>query len=397
MRLSIACLVAAYLLSQFYRSCLAVLTPVLNEQIGVTAGDLAVSLGLWYGAFALVQIPVGEALDRIGPRRTVGWTLALGGAGGAGAFAMAQGPMGIHLAMVLIGMGCGPILVGSYFIFARSFKPALFGSLAASMIGVGSLGNLAGATPLAMALEAIGWRATLWGLAAVTLLVAALILVFARDPERIAPPPGARRGTALDVLKLPGFWLLLPLTMANYTAAAGIRGVWAGPYLADVFGADTHLIGRVTLVMGLAMIAGNFVYGPADRLLGSHKRVILAGNGTLVLALAALVFWSAQSLWMATVTLALVGFFGASFPVIMAHGRSFYPPHLTGRGVTLHNMFSILGVAGMQFASRPVFDAASAQFAPATAYAVLFGFFLMPVALGLGFYVFTRDTGDGLN
>lgn len=79
MRLSIACLVVAYLLSQFYRTCLAVLTPVLHDRIGVTAGDLAVLLGLWYAAFALVQIPVGEALDRIGPRRTVGWTLALGG------------------------------------------------------------------------------------------------------------------------------------------------------------------------------------------------------------------------------------------------------------------------------------------------------------------------------
>lgn len=79
MRLSIACLVAAYLLSQFYRTCLAGLTPVLHDEIGVTAGDLAVLLGLWYAAFALVQMPVGEALDRSGPRRTVGRTLALGG------------------------------------------------------------------------------------------------------------------------------------------------------------------------------------------------------------------------------------------------------------------------------------------------------------------------------
>ncbi|MBN2739266.1 MAG: MFS transporter [Rhodobacteraceae bacterium] len=397
MRLSIACLVAAYLLSQFYRTCLAVLTPVLHDQIGVTAGDLAVSLGLWYGAFALVQIPVGEALDRIGPRRTVGWTLALGGGGGAVAFALAQGPMGIHVAMVLIGMGCGPILVGSYFIFARAFNPALFGTLAASMIGVGSLGNLAGAAPLASAVATFGWRPSLWVLAGVTLVVAILILVFARDPERLSQPVGARRGSALDVLKLPGFWMLLPLTMANYTAAAGIRGVWAGPYLADVFGADAHVIGRVTLVMGLAMIAGNFAYGPADRIFGSHKRVIVLGNAVLALALAGLFIWTAQSLWMATMILALVGFFGASFPVIMAHGRTFYPPHLTGRGVTLHNMFSIMGVAAMQFASRPVFDVASAHFAPATAYGLLFAFFLAPLVVGLGFYVFTRDTGDGLN
>ncbi|WGT49426.1 MFS transporter [Thioclava nitratireducens] len=396
MYISIASLVGAYLLSQFYRTCLAVLTPVLGKEIGVTPGDLAVSLGLWYGAFALIQIPIGEALDRIGPRRTVGVLMALGGGGGAAVFAMAQGPMGIHIAMILIGAGCAPVLVGSYFIFARSFKPALFGTLAASMIGAGSLGNLAGAAPLAASIEAFGWRPTLWALSALTLLVAALILWLARDPERVEQPAG-RRGTALDVLRLPGFWVLLPLTVANYTAAAGIRGVWAGSYLADVFGADANLIGRVTLVMGLAMIAGNFAYGPADKIFGSHKRVALYGNAVLAVALAMLFVLPGQSLWLATVLLAAIGFFGASFPVIMAHGRTFYPPHLTGRGVTLHNMFSIMGVAGMQFASRPVFDVVSVGHTPAVAYGLLFAFFLAPLVIGLAFYVFARDSGDGLS
>ncbi len=154
---TIGCFVAAYLLSQFYRTCLAVLTPVLHDAIGVNAGDLAVSLGLFYAAFAALQIPIGAALDRIGPRRTVGVLLALGGGGGAAMFAMAQGPMGIHLAMILIGAGCGPILVGGYFIFAREFAPVMFGTLAASLLGVGSLGNLAGAAPLVAAVDAFGW------------------------------------------------------------------------------------------------------------------------------------------------------------------------------------------------------------------------------------------------
>ena len=81
----------------------------------------------------------------------------------------------------------------------------------------------------------------------------------------------------------------------------------------------------------------------------------------------------------------------------MAHGRSFYPPHLTGRGVSVHNMFSILGVAIMQFASRPVFEAASAGHSPQTAYGLLFAFFLAPVAIGLGFYLFAPSRGESLN
>lgn len=390
MRLTLTFFVLGYVLSQFYRACLAVLTPVLKEELGAGPGDLALSLGLWYVAFGVMQIPVGEALDRLGPRRTAGVLLGLGGGGGAAVFAMATGPAGIHAAMILIGIGCAPVLMASYYYFARSFRPELFGTLAAGIIGVGSLGNLMGAAPLAATVEAIGWRATLWALAAITIVVAAGVLAFVRDPERVERP-GGREGSVLDLLKMPGLWLLLPLTMANYTAAAGIRGLWAGPYLGDVFGADAAGIGQVTLVMGVAMILGNFAYGPADKLLGSHRRVALAGNAVLALSLAVLWLMPAGSLWQVTAILAAVGFFGASFPVLMAHGRAFFPPHLVGRGVTFLNMFSILGVALAQFGSRPVFEAASQGREPAEAYGLLFLFFLLPVVIGLAIYAFSRD------
>jgi predicted MFS family arabinose efflux permease len=284
--------------------------------------------------------------------------------------------------------------MASYFYFARSFSPALFGTLAAAIIGVGSLGNLLGAAPLGAAVESFGWRNTLWALTAITLVVAAGILLFVRDPAPVERAEGQSKGSVLDILRLPGLWLLLPLTMANYTAAAGIRGLWAGPFLTDVHGADAGLIGKVTLVMGVAMVIGNFLYGPADRLLGSHRRVVLWGNTALALSLAALWLMPGASLLIVTVILAAIGLFGASFPVIMAHGRGFFPPHLIGRGVTFLNMFSILGVALAQFASRPVFEAASATHAPAEAYGLLFLFFLVPVVVGLCFYVFTRDSAD---
>ncbi|MFN4131156.1 MAG: MFS transporter, partial [Paracoccaceae bacterium] len=166
MRAGIAALLAAYVLSQFYRAFLAVLTPVLQTDLGTTASDLAAASGLWFLAFAVMQIPVGEALDRIGPRLT---TAALVGVGAVGAviFAMATGPGAIKLAMVLIGAGCSSVLMASYYIFARSYAPAVFGTLAGATVGIGNLGNIGSSLPLSMAVEAFGWRASLWGLAAV--------------------------------------------------------------------------------------------------------------------------------------------------------------------------------------------------------------------------------------
>lgn len=393
MRVSIAFLVAGYVLSQFYRACLAVLTPVLGSEIGASGTDLAVSLGLWYIAFALMQIPVGEALDRIGPRRTVSVLLGLGGGGGAAVFALAQGPMAVHLAMVLIGIGCAPVLMGAYYIFARSFPPAIFGTLAGATIGVGSLGNLAGAAPLAWVIEAAGWRQALWGLAVITLVVALAIARFTRDPERVTRP-ATGGGSVLDILRLPAIWFILPLIGVNYAAAAGLRGVWAGPYFSTLYGADTAAIGLAMLVMGLAMVAGNFAYGAADRVLGSHKRVVLLGNALQVVILCLLWLMPGPGFWASTAMIAAIGLFGASFPAMMAHGRSFFPPHLMGRGVTLLNMFSIGGVGLFQFASRPVFESAQARGTPAEAFATLFLFFLLPLIAGLALYAFSRTRGD---
>ncbi|HRK43328.1 MAG TPA: MFS transporter, partial [Gemmobacter sp.] len=65
----IACLIAGYVLSQFYRAFLAVLTPVLKADLGAGAEDLAAASSLWFLAFAAMQVPVGIALDTVGPRK----------------------------------------------------------------------------------------------------------------------------------------------------------------------------------------------------------------------------------------------------------------------------------------------------------------------------------------
>ena len=129
-------LILAYTLSQFYRAFLAVLSPVLQAELGAGPEDLAISSGMWFLTFALMQIPIGGALDRAGPRRTVAVLLALGGAGGAAVFALAQAPWHLHVALALMGIGCAPALMGSYYIFARNYPAALFGTLAGAVVGV---------------------------------------------------------------------------------------------------------------------------------------------------------------------------------------------------------------------------------------------------------------------
>lgn len=387
MRLTIATLTLAYVLSQFYRAFLAVMAPALAQDLGIGPEILADASGWWFLAFAAAQLPVGWALDRIGPRITVAGLMAVAAAGAAG-FAMADSAVQIKLAMVLIGIGCAPVLMGAYFIFARSFPARQFGTLAGMVIGVGSLGNLAASAPLGWAMAALGWRGAMWGLAAVTLVVAVVLAVLVRDPERV---PSRGQGSLLTLLRMPALWPILVMMAACYAPAAGLRGLWAGPYLAQVYGAVAGQIGVATLVMGLAMVAGNLVYGPMERLLHTRKWLNVGGNAVVVACLLLLAAWPSQGMVQSVALLAAIGLFGATFPMVIAHGRAFLPPALVGRGVTLLNLFGI-GAAGlMQMATGRLY-AATPPGAPA--YSALFVAYAVLVVAGLAVYVWSTDRSD---
>jgi MFS family permease len=390
MKLGIAVLVLAYGLSQFYRAFLAVLTPALEADIGATPEQLASASGVLFLVFAAMQIPIGAALDRIGPKVTTVVLFLIGGVGGALVFAMAQSSRDITIAMGLIGLGCAPVLMASYYIFARVYSPAVFATLAGAIIGLGSLGNLAGSAPLAWAAEAYGWRASMYGAAGMTFVVVVLLGIFIKDPPRVET---TERGSVLDVLKIRALWPIMVIMTVAYAPSAGIRGLWIGPYATDVFGADAGRIGTMTLLMGLAMIAGSFTYGPLDRLLGTRKWVIFGGNTLGLAALIALALVVDWNIWMSTLLLAVIGMTGASFPMIVAHAKAFLPAHLTGRGVTLLNLFGIGGAGLMQFFTGQI-HAGGASNAGPDLYATLFLVFAGTLAVGLLVYLFAPDRTD---
>lgn len=386
MKLGIAVLTLAYVLSQFYRAFLAVLAPELTAELGIGAADLSRASAIWFAVFAAMQLPVGSALDRLGPRRTASVLLGLCGGGGAALFAVATTGWQIDIAMGLIGAGCSPVLMASYYIFARIYPAAIFATLAAVLIGVGSLGNIAASLPLSWVAGLLGWRGAMAAFSTLTLVTALGCWVLVRDPK---PAAGGSDGALLDLLRIPAMWAILPMMLVSYAPAAGLRGLWAGPYVADIY--DPAMVGSVTLVMGLAMIAGSFAYGPLDRVFGTRKWVILVGNLCAMAGLALLWWAPVPGLWTSTALLALIGAAGASFPMVVAHGRAFVPPALVGRGVTLMNLFGIGGVALMQFASGPLFERAGGGIA---GYQLLFGAFALTLALGCIVYLFAPDKTD---
>jgi sugar phosphate permease len=383
-------LAVAYVLSQFYRSFLAVLTPQLTAELGADKADLSLASGLWFITFGLMQFVVGVCLDRYGPRRTAGIIFGLAGTSGAIVFTTAQSPTAIIIAMSLFGVACSPVLMATLFIFARRFDMRQFAIMTSSFVAFGNLGNVIGASPLATAVDIFGWRTVMAGLGVLTFIMSVIIHKFLKDPET-EPSTGLGWSGYITLLKSRVLWAILLMTLFCYAPVAGIRGLWAGPYLTDLFGAGSLQIGQVTFWMAMAMIVGSMAYGPLDRVFNSRKWVVFTGNAIVFCVLAYFVLNPLPSLGMVTALFITLGICGTSYGVLMAHGRTFLPDHLIGRGVTLMNFGSIFGVGLMQFVTGGIVSGQTDPASPAT-YQILFGTYAAVVLVALLVYVTSKDS-----
>lgn len=380
---------AAYVLSQFYRSFLAVIAPELAEELAMGPQALGNLQALWILGFVATQFPVGWALDTLGPRRTVSFQM-MAAVAGALLFATAESAMALGIAMLLIGAGCGSIFMGALYLFGRTAAPERFALLGSWLLGLGTAGNLLAASPLAWAAQSIGWRGAMLGMALATGLSALAVLLLIRDPERITTH-GSRGlfGGIGEILKIRALWPLLPITAVSYAVVLAERGLWAGPYFSSVYGLDPVARGHALLVMAAAMSAGAMAYGPLDRLLGTRKWVVFAGVAVTALCFM-LLAWPGLSLTMAIVLMGLIGGLGMTYGVLMAHGRSFVPDHLLGRGITLLNVLFIGGAGILQPLSGWLMTRLQDN-PPEQAYATLHLIFAGLLVIGLMIYLFARD------
>lgn len=380
---------AAYVLSQFYRSFLAVIAPELARELLLDPQALGNLQAFWILGFVATQFPVGWALDTLGPRRTVSLQM-LAAVAGAMLFAIAHSAFALNLAMLLIGAGCGSIYMGAIYMFGRIAVPQRFALLCSWLLGLGTAGNLLAASPLAFVAQTIGWRGAMVGMAAATALSALSVLLLIRDPERITSH-GSRGlfGGVGDILKIRSLWPLLPITAVSYAVVLAERGLWAGPYFSSVFGLEPVARGNALLVMAAAMSAGAMAYGPLDRLLGTRKWVVFGGVAITALCFAALAL-PRLPLSAAITIMGLLGGFGMTYGVLMAHGRSFVPDHLLGRGITLLNVLFIGGAGVLQPLSGALMKRLADQ-PPEQAYAALHLIFAGLLVASLVVYVFAKD------
>lgn len=251
----------AYFLSALLRAVTATLAPAFTLELGLQSADLGLLAGAYFFGFAVMQLPLGRALDHFGPRRVLISLLALAVVGCA-AFALADSLPGLLAARVLIGMGVSACLMAPLTAYRRVFSPGAQLRANSWMLMTGSLGMLASTLPVQWLLPVIGWRGLFVAVAG--LLVVAMALVLARvprDPPASTPVASTTPLGYVAILRHPLFVQLWPLGFVVYGGLIAVQSLWAGPWLTRVAGLSPTDAARGLFIINLSMLFAFMAWG----------------------------------------------------------------------------------------------------------------------------------------
>lgn len=387
----------------FYRVSNAVIAPSLIQELSLHPETLGILGGAYFYSFALLQIPMGPMLDRIGPRMVVTF-FPLIGALGAFLFASGQSLTGALFGRILIGVGMAPILMGSLKVFTLEFPPEKFATLIGILISIGTLGSFFATSPLAYLNTTIGWRMTFVLAGVMTAVLAFFVFWVLRrkkggdEKPRFSLSSEPKIGVFQSIQLILGsltFWQIGTIAFFMYGTLVGLQGLWLGPYLMEIKGYSPIQAGNVLMMFAIGMVVGGPISGRlSDRTFHSRKGVVLSGLTLYSMNLFLLIGMVEiqKPIWYGSIFFSL-GFFNASGMVLLSHAKELFPITISGTVTSWINFFSMAGAAIFMPAMGKVIESfhRTDHGYPAEAYHLSFLICFLGMAASVVFYAFSKE------
>ena len=351
----------AYFLSALLRAVTATLAPEFSRELGLNAGQLGLLAGAYFLGFASMQLPLGQALDRHGPKRVIVGLLLVGTLGCV-AFGLAQSMVQMLLARLVIGVGVAACLMAPLTLFRHRFDALLQMRANSWMLMTGSLGMLMSTLPAQWLLPVLGWRGLFAVLAGLLLVAVTLIWLVAPADEHAEQTPVTTSDGYAEVFRTPQFRRLAPAGFFSYGGMIAMQSLWIGPWLTNVGQRTPAQAAGGLFLVNACMLLAFLTWGMAlPRLLrsGWHAQRIISiacwagAAGLLYIVWRGTAVGAAEwALWCVMTSVITL-----SQPAI----AQTFPASLAGRALSAFNLVVFLGVFVVQWGLGLLIDALVAQ------------------------------------
>lgn len=323
-------LAAAYTLVSIYRLSTAVLSADLAVDLSANAAELGALHSAFFVVYAALQLPAGVAADRLGARWAVAGGTALMSTGGL-LFAAAPSLPVAFAARFVVGLG-GSFLFTAILRFAANwYRPREFARMSGLSLAVAGFGGVLATTPLAVVVEAAGWRDTVRGLAVVGFALAALVALAVRDSPAnaglrpvsgVASPESPSLGDVVSnarlVLREPETWLAGFVLFGGTGINITVFGLWGVPYLVQSYELSVTAASTFTLLGSAGLLLGPPTIGAVSDLLGSRTELIVGGMAVYAAGFALLAVAGRPPLVVVAVVFFLAGSLAGAYALVYA-------------------------------------------------------------------------------
>jgi len=352
----------AYVLSFFHRFAPAAISGDLQQTFHASGAELGGLAATYFYVYTVMQVPAGILADTLGPRRVV----AIGGlvAGlGSVLFGMADTLTAASIGRLLVGLGVSVMFISMLKLNAAWFHDRHFATMTGATILLGNVGSLLAAAPLAWALNFISWRTAFVGVGVFSLFLALLSWWLVRDHPGRAGLPSMREldGKAahaahaghwydglLVVLKnratWPGLWVNMGLAGSLFAFA----GLWAVPFLRDVYGMDRAAATSHTTLLLAGFAIGAFFIGMLSDRIGRRKPVMTAAALAYCLCWLPLLFGAQMGDVVSYMLFFVMGLCAPGFTLSWSCAKEVNPHALSGMATSVVNIGAFLGTAILQ-------------------------------------------------
>lgn len=324
----------------------------LQLDFGINEAGFGILTASFYMPYVLMQIPVGLTVDRISIRYLL-TVMSLITAVGCIVFGMATGLPTAAFGRILIGFSAAFAFVSALRLAATWFPPAMLGLLAGLTQALGMLGAAAGETPIAMMLEQVGWRNTMFIIAGLFIFLALLLYTFIQDKRPVSLKHNPSEKISIwqslkIVLSHRQTWFNAMYAGFLFVPSAVIGEAYGPAYLQYGRGFTAH---ESAFATGLIFI-GWGISGPlsgwlSDRI-GLRKPLMLISALSGVILSSCIVFLPNLSLQMVYFLFFVFGLTNTGVAIAYAISAEIQSRKVIGTAIAFTNMASILVGALMQ-------------------------------------------------
>ncbi|WP_313813487.1 MFS transporter [Glutamicibacter sp.] len=319
-----------------------------TERFNASAQILATFSVVQLVVYAGAQVPVGLALDKLGPRILITSGAALMTVGQAFLAISTNVPMGL-VGRVMVGMGDAMVFVSVLKLLPLWFSGSRIPILTQLTGTFGQLGQLISIFPFHMMLISIGWTQAFSMLSALAFATLVTTVAFVRNGPRWSGAQvhgESHQGSRLAAaIRQPGtrlgFWTHFTTAfMANVFMMS-----WGYPFLVQGEGIDSSIASSLmTIFVVVAVLVGPLLGALTSRYPEKRSTFALSIVGWIVLMWIIVLAWPGQApMWVLIILMIAVAAGGPASVISFDFARTFNPPQLMGTATGVVNTGGFIG------------------------------------------------------